>query len=242
MRIVVVSATSVIAKACVLRWAETGTHEFALVGRSQSKLDETAADLRLRCPDSSFVTRVVDFGSTSSIGSVVAEVFATPVDLALVAQGSLTEQNIASTDLEYLQNELTLNAVSVGVFSEALATRFEVQGRGTLGIIGSVAGDRGRAYNYSYGAAKALVETYAQGLQQRFASGDIDVCLIKPGPTATPMTANHPGQMADPAKVAKVIVSGLVARRRVIYAPKFWRWVMLVVRLIPFVIFKKLTF
>lgn len=242
MRIVIVSATSVIAKACVLEWARNGEHEFLLVGRSEARLEATAADLSLRCPGSKFEVLVVDFNSPASISSVVGEVFASPVDLALVAQGSLTVQERASQDLNYLQDQLMLNAVSASIFSEALATRFEMQGKGTLGIVGSVAGDRGRAYNYSYGASKAMLETYAEGLQQRFNDGSISVSLIKPGPTATPMTVNHQGPMADPSKVAKVIVAGLAARRRIIYAPKIWGLIMLVVRLIPFSIFKRLTF
>ena len=242
MRIAVISATSVIALACVRKWSAAGSHEFVLVGRSEEKLRVTANDLALRFPSSSFTCEVVNFGSADSIGSVASKLFAKRVDLALIAQGSLTNQGEASSDLGYLQSELELNAVSVSVFAESLAQRFELQGSGTLGVIGSVAGDRGRAYNYSYGASKALIETFTQGLQQRFASSQVAVCLIKPGPTATPMTSTHNGRMADPDNVAAVIVAGLAKKQRVIYAPKLWRWVMLIVKLIPFAIFKRLSF
>ncbi len=242
MRVVVVSATSVIAVACVKRLAETGSHEFVLVGRSKERLAVTANDLGLRFPASKFSVELVDFASTSSIGSMVANLSKSVIDLVLVAQGSLTEQKKASADLAYLWSELELNAVSVAVVAEAFAGVLATQGFGTLGVIGSVAGDRGRAYNYSYGASKALLENYTQGLQQRFGSSEVAVCLIKPGPTATPMTTSHAGKMADPNDVAKVIVAGLLAKRRVIYAPSLWRYIMLVVRLIPFAIFKRLTF
>lgn len=242
MRVVVVSATSVIAIACVKRLAETGSHEFVLAGRSEERLAVTANDLALRFPESKFSVELVDFTSTTSIGSLVEKVSKSAIDLALIAQGSLTDQKKASSDLEYLRQELELNAVSVAVVAESFAGALEKQGFGTLGVIGSVAGDRGRAYNYSYGAGKALIENYTEGLQQRFGASDVSVCLIKPGPTATPMTATHSGKMADPNDVAKVIVAGLLAKRRVIYAPSLWRYIMLVVRLIPFVIFKRLTF
>jgi short-subunit dehydrogenase len=242
MRVVVVSATSVIAVECVKRLAESGSHEFVLVGRSEERLVSTASDLTLRFPASKFLIMPVDFTSTNSIGALVEKVSQSAIDLVIIAQGSLTDQKKASSDLEYLKRELELNAVSVAVIAESFAGALEAQGRGTLGVIGSVAGDRGRAYNYSYGAGKALIENYTQGLQQRFGSSEVSVCLIKPGPTATPMTATHSGKMSDPNKVAKVIVAGLLAKRRVIYAPGLWRYIMLIVRLIPFSIFKKLTF
>jgi short-subunit dehydrogenase len=242
MRIVVVSATSVIAQSCVQVWAESGAHEFVLVGRSQSRLNAVATDLTIRFPDSKFTVELVDFTSAESVSSLVGRVSGSAINLVLVAQGSLTEQGKASADLTYLQSELELNAVSAAVTAEAFAGVLALQGFGTLGVIGSVAGDRGRAYNYSYGAGKALLETYTQGLQQRFASTKVSVCLIKPGPTATPMTVNHGGKLADPRNVARKIVSGLHAGRRVIYAPSIWRLIMLVVRNIPFVIFKRLKF
>lgn len=242
MRIVVVGATSVIAQNCVKVWASQGSKDFVLVGRSSEKLNQVSADLALRYPGSKFSTSVVEFGSSRSINDLVLSLTKNSVDMALIAQGSLTEQSKASVDLEYLQTELKLNAVSAAIFAEAFSSVFETQGSGTLGIIGSVAGDRGRAYNYSYGASKALLETYSQGLQQRFSKTPITVCLIKPGPTETPMTVNHKGPKARPEKVAKIIVAGLKNKKRVIYAPGSWRLVMFVVRLIPFAIFRHLKF
>lgn len=242
MRIVVVSATSVIAHHCILRWAETDSHEFVLIGRSQEKLDAALADLRIRFPISVFAGAIMNFESSESVNDVASAVSKKSIDIVLVAQGSLTSQQKASSDPSYLQSELQLNAVSVAVVMETFAGIFERQGKGTLGVIGSVAGDRGRAYNYSYGASKSLIEAYTQGLQQRFANSNVSVYLIKPGPTATPMTEGHSGRMATPEAVAKVIVAGLESRRRVIYAPRGWRLIMFVVRLIPFGVFKHLKF
>ncbi len=242
MRIVIVSATSVIAQHCILRWASQDSHEFVLVGRSRERLDAALTDLQIRFPNSVFSAAIVDFKSSESITDLASAVSKKPIDIVLVAQGSLTKQQKASGDLSYLQSELELNAVSVAVFLEAFAGVFEKQGKGTLAVIGSVAGDRGRVYNYSYGASKSLIETYTQGLQQRFAKLNVSVCLIKPGPTATPMTEGHSGRMAAPATVASVIVAGLARRRRVIYAPRVWGLVMFTVRLIPFWLFKNLKF
>ena len=242
MRIVVISATSVIAKACLQNWAGSGNHEFVLVGRSQEKLEATSNDLELRFPESMFSSQVLDFSSPESISKLASEISQKPIDIVLVAQGSLTNQSLVEGNLAYLQAELELNAVSVAVVTEAFAEVLAQQGFGTLGVIGSVAGDRGRAYNYSYGASKALIETYTQGLQQRFGSSSVAVCLIKPGPTSSPMTVGHRGRMAEPRLVGKVIVAGLKAKRRTIFAPRKWAIIMFVVRAIPFAIFRKLKF
>jgi len=242
MRIVVISATSAIARACISKWADSADHEFLLVGRSAVKLKAIEADYSLRFPSSKFSSLAIDLNSVSDISSLTESLARKPVDLALVAQGSLTEQSQASSELGYLEQQLELNVISAGLFTESLAGLFDRQGFGTLGVIGSVAGDRGRAYNYSYGAAKAFLATYTEGLQQRFSGSKVRVCLIKPGPTATPMTSAHQGKMADPADVAAVIVAGLARGKRVIYAPKLWRIIMLAVRSIPFAIFKRLNF
>ena len=242
MRIVVISATSAIARACISRWANSGSHEFLLLGRSAERLSAVQSDLAIRFPESKFSHLAMDLNSSEEVQSLVELLSRKPVDLALVAQGSLTEQPKASLELDYLKSQLEVNVISAALFAEGLAQVFDRQGFGTLGIIGSVAGDRGRAYNYSYGSSKAFLEAYAQGLQQRFGQSRVRVSLIKPGPTATPMTANHTAKLADPDLVAKVIVSGLAKGARVIYAPKSWRLIMFVVRLIPFWIFKRLNF
>jgi len=213
-----------------------------LVGRDADRLADVAADLKVRSPKSTVEILTVDMNSAEELRKGILEVAAKPIDLALVAQGSLTDQKKASADVAYLASELTLNAISVTVCAELLVTALETQGHGTLGVIGSVAGDRGRAYNYAYGASKALVAAFVAGLQQRLAATKVKVCLIKPGPTATPMTANHRGRMADPALVAKQIVAGLGHGKRVIYTPKVWAFIMFIVRLIPFAIFKRLNF
>jgi short-subunit dehydrogenase len=242
MRIVVVSATSAIARGCIEQWAASGSHEVLLVGRSNERLQAIEADMSIRFPNSKFSSLAMHLDSTDEIARLTSLLEKKPVDLALVAQGSLTDQKSATLDLNYLKNQLELNAVSAALFTEALSNLFERQGFGKLGVIGSVAGDRGRAYNYSYGAAKALLETYVQGLQQRLAGTKVSVSLIKPGPTATPMTATHTGKMSDVNHVAKVIVAGMSKGKRVIYAPALWRLIMLVVRNIPFFIFKRLGF
>lgn len=242
MKIVVVSATSLIARNCIQVWAEQADHDFLLVGRDESRLKSTANDLAIRYPKSNFKVEVVDILNPSAVEAWCGKIGKTAFDLALIAQGSLTDQARATHSLDYLNLELSLNVNSTALFLEGFATLFENANHGQIGVFGSVAGDRGRAYNYSYGASKAMIATYVQGLQQRLASTNVTVSMIKPGPTATPMTVTHTGNMASPHQVAQVIVRGLAGRKRVIYAPRVWALIMFVVRLIPFTIFKRLHF
>ena len=242
MRIIVISATSVLAKCCVENWANRANHEFVLVGRDHSRIQSTVSDLSIRFPMSTFAGEVLDFMAPAQIQDLLDSLFQKRVDLVLIAQGSGTSQIMASRDLGYLAAELQLNAVSVALFAEGCTQKALKANHGTVGVIGSVAGDRGRAYNYAYGSSKGLIEVFVEGLQQRVAGSGVSICLIQPGPTETPMTRGHKGRFADPKAVAKLINEGLDKKSRVIYAPRVWRSVMLVVRFIPFVIFKKLKF
>ena len=242
MRISVISATSVIAQECIRSWAQQSQSEFVLIGRDSVKLEKLVRKLEAEFPKSRFQKIVGDIKNSKFIGQASSQLFQGKLDLALIAQGSLTSQPKASSNLSFLESELELNAISPALWAEAMAAGFAKQGFGKLAVIGSVAGDRGRAYNYSYGAAKSLLETYVEGLQQRLAKTSVTVSLVKPGPTATPMTSNHRGKFAKPEAVASVIVRGMEKGVRVIYAPKNWRIIMWAVRLIPFWIFKNLRF
>jgi short-subunit dehydrogenase len=115
--------------------------------------------------------------------------------------------------------------------------------QGSIAIIGSVAGDRGRKSNYVYGAAKGLVTRYAQGLQHRFAGTRVSVTLIKPGPTNTPMTAAMKGseKFASPEDVATTIISGIDSKKAVVYAPAKWQIIMMVIQHLPSFIFNKMN-
>jgi short-subunit dehydrogenase len=119
-----------------------------------------------------------------------------------------------------------------------------VANRGSLVLIGSVAGDRGRKSNYVYGAAKGLVARYAEGLQHRFAGTGVKVILIKPGPTDTPMTAHlarKGARLAPVEGVAADILDAIDHGRSVAYVPAKWRLIMLVIRHLPRFLFNRLN-
>ena len=244
MRIVVIGATSAIAEHCCRLWVEREACDLVLVARDVAKAGRVAEDLRVRSPASTITVVGADFLDTAAIGRLAAETAARPIDIVLIAHGMLPEQKQAEGDLVLCRDTLEVNALSPALFAEAFAGQFAKAGRGTIALIGSVAGDRGRKANYTYGASKGLVARYAEGLEHRFAGTSVSVVLIKPGPTDTPMAASHRARglrVASVEQVARAMVRGIDAKRPVVYAPARWALIMLVVRHLPRFIFNRLN-
>ena len=240
--IVIVGATSGIAEQCARIWIKEPALMLTLVGRDKNKTQALADDLAVRNPSATIKVVITDFLSPKEIAQSVETICAdAPVSIALIAHGSLPDQQQCQQDLALNQQTLEVNGISPVLFAEAFATQMEKTQRGSLALIGSVAGDRGRKSNYVYGAAKGLVTRYAQGLQHRFAHTPIKVILIKPGPTATAMTA-HLSQrgLASAEAVAATIVQGIAQGKAVIYAPKKWAVIMMIIIHLPAFIFNKL--
>ncbi|HVL09661.1 MAG TPA: SDR family NAD(P)-dependent oxidoreductase [Burkholderiaceae bacterium] len=244
-KIVIIGATSAIAEQCARLWAAGAPAEMVLVGRDQAKTERVAQDLRVRAPRANITSVEADFHDATAIDRLAASLnAASPVDLVLIAHGSLPDQQQCETDLSACRTALEVNGTSPMLFAEAFAGHMQKAGKGTLAIIGSVAGDRGRKSNYVYGAAKGLVTRYAQGLQHRMAGSGVRIVLIKPGPTDTPMTAHlqQAGtRMASAEDVAQCIVRGVQQGKPVVYAPAKWALIMLVIRLLPAVVFNRLN-
>jgi decaprenylphospho-beta-D-erythro-pentofuranosid-2-ulose 2-reductase len=201
-------------------------------------------DLRVRSPQSTVHVIQANFLDPGAILEVVNSICSFgPIDTILIAQGSLPEQFNCESDLLACNASMQINGISPVLFAEAFAQHLSKWGGGTLGLIGSVAGDRGRKSNYIYGSAKGLVTRYAEGLQHRFFNSAIKIVLIKPGPTDTPMTA-HMKQMgarlAPVEDIAKRIVCAMERGDLVCYAPPKWKYIMWIIRSLPMSIFGKL--
>ncbi|RYH64156.1 MAG: SDR family NAD(P)-dependent oxidoreductase, partial [Alcaligenaceae bacterium] len=222
--IVVVGATSLIAQHCARQWLQAGpTTRLVLVGRDALRLEGVANDLRVRAPRATVEVVEADLTQAASIEGMVQHVqsLCTP-DAVLIAHGDLPDQAQCQQQLSLAQSALVVNGLSPALCAEAFARGMQAAGRGTIGIIGSVAGDRGRKSNYVYGAAKGLVDRYAQGMQHRFAGTGVRVVLIKPGPTDTPMTATLKAggaKLASVESVAAAAVAGMQRGTPVVYAP-----------------------
>jgi decaprenylphospho-beta-D-erythro-pentofuranosid-2-ulose 2-reductase len=168
------------------------------------------------------------------------------VDVVLLAYGALGDQACAEKNPAEAQQLLHVNFTSAAAWCLAAANVLEGQGKGRLIVIGSVAGDRGRGSNYIYGAAKGGLGILVQGLAHRLARTEARAIVIKPGFVDTPMTANVAGKgllWAKPETIGRTIVRLAdhgAPRSAVVYAPGFWRWIMLVIRNVPTTIFHRM--
>lgn len=235
MNVLVVGATSAIAEATARLFAARGDSLY-LAGRRETLLAACADDLRLRG------ARVVAFQSfdvldRASHEALIAqsEAMLGPLDCVLVAHGTLPDQEACVADPELAVQEIELNGVATAALVLRAAARLESRGSGVIAVITSVAGVRGRASNFVYGSAKALVSTLLAGLRHRLHPRGVAVVDIRPGFVDTPMTAAFPkGPLwATPDRVARDIVAAIDRRAGVIYTPWFWRWIMLVIRHVP---------
>jgi short-subunit dehydrogenase len=242
-RIVIIGATSAIAQHCARLWVVEELAHFVLVGRNAEKLEAISQDLRVRKPEATTQVETCEFTDPEAIAQLAKTLRQQgPLDIVLIAHGTLPEQSSCQNDLTLARNAMTINGLSPAYFAEAFAGEMEDQADGSLVVIGSVAGDRGRQSNYVYGAAKGLVERYVQGLEHRLAGSNVTLTLVKPGPTQTPMTAHMEGheKMASLEQVAGDIIRGVKAKKRVIYTPRKWALIMLVIRNLPPLVFNKM--
>jgi len=245
-RIVIVGATSAIATHCARLWAQQAEVNMTLIGRDLEKLNRLAQDLRARSATSSIEVQVGSFDNAAGIQATVDSInSAERLDIVLIAHGSLSDQARGQIDLTYCQNELLLNGVSPVLYAEAFVSKMLANQHGTVAVIGSVAGDRGRKSNYVYGAAKGLVARYMQGLQHRLAGSGVKAVLLKPGPTDTPMTASLKEQgavkLAPVEDVAAEIVLAVEKGQPVAYTPKKWWLIMMIIRHLPRFVFNKMN-
>ncbi len=161
----------------------------------------------------------------------------------LIAHGTLPDQKSCEKSIDEMRLAIETNLFSVMSLATIAASRMEEQERGSLVVLGSVAGDRGRRSNYVYGAAKAGVAVFLDGLRARLGSEKVQVLTVKPGFVDTPMTARFKKGVlwATPEQVAKAVCRAIEQRRSVIYTPWFWRPIMFAIRALPSAILARLN-
>ena len=240
-RIVVLGAASAIAEAAARLWAVEGAR-LALVGRNADRLEAIGSDLRARGAAAAETT-VADCASADAVAALdeIAERLG-GLDVVLLAYGFLGDQCELERDPAATADLLNTNFVSASAWCLAAANRFERQRSGALVVIGSVAGDRGRASNYIYGASKAGLGVLVQGLAHRLAKSGARAVLIKPGFVDTPMTlhiARKGALWAQPEKIGQAIVRATDKGGPIAYTPFYWRGIMAVLRGIPSPIFHR---
>jgi short-subunit dehydrogenase len=241
-KILIIGATSAIAEATARIWAKRGDELF-LVARNQARLNVLTQDLKVR-GSSAVNSYCMDANNFEEHLPMLHKAFGMlgKIDVVLIAHGTLSNQKECEQSVELTMQEIKTNALSAIALLTHLANRFESQGNGTIAVITSVAGDRGRASNYVYGSAKAMVTTFTSGLRQRLYKSGVSVVTIKPGFVDTPMTAQFQKGLlwAKPVQVAARIVRAIDQKKDEVYVPIFWGVVMAIIKLIPNSIFRRI--
>lgn len=240
--ILIIGANSGIARAVGRRYARDNCHIY-LLARNEKALTEQVSDLRLRGATSADHS-TLDVNNSEHYDTCFDAAWKAlgHVDLVLICHGSLPEQETIAHDWSRILPELQTNALSTLALLCSLAPRFRQQGKGCIAVISSVAGDRGRQSNYIYGAAKSMVSRYLQGLRGELFPHGVHVMDIKPGFVDTPMTAHlEKGPLwTQPVRIADIIHRGVARKRNTLYAPGYWRIIMLIINSIPESLFKRL--
>ena len=240
-RVLILGATSAIAGDIARRYASRGATLF-LIGRSPEKLAPLVNELG----STSVVGRqAADFTRCSENATLVTRAVEAlgGLDVAVIAHGLIGDQLESERDFAEAERIITTNFTSVVSLIIPLANHFEAQGRGHLVVLSSVAGERGRPRNYTYGAAKGGLTTYLEGVRSRLWPR-VGVHTIKLGPVHTPMTVDHDKNalFAQSDDVARDIIAAVDRGRPEAYVPWFWRPIMGAVQRLPEPIFQRFGF
>lgn len=241
--VLILGATSAIARAIAAEFARHRS-ELILAARDAEELTALAADLNLRygvktqaqCLD------VLDPAAVeTSLPACLAAAGETLTGVVLCV-GTMGDEEAARANQAEAERILNTNFTGCVLALNVVANHFEKRKRGFICALSSVAGDRGRQSNYLYGSAKAGLSAYLQGLRNRLFRSGVRVITIKPGFVDTSMTFGRPGLFlpASPEAIARGVYKAINSGKDVVYLPWFWRWIMLVIRLVPEGIFKRL--
>jgi len=241
--ILIFGATSAIARETARLFARDGDRLF-LVGRNEEKLHATARDLEVRGARQSecFVADLNDFDRHETIIRNAMESL-DGLDTVLVAHGTLSDQEACEKEYRLAEQEFRTNFLSAVSLLTPLANIFEKQGYGSIAVISSVAGERGRRSNYVYGTAKGALSLFLQGLRNRLHTKGVHILTVKPGFVDTSMTEHLPKNIlfARPEDIAKGIYRAINKKKDIVYLPGYWRLIMTIIDHIPEIYFKRLN-
>jgi short-subunit dehydrogenase len=243
--VLVLGATSGIARALCHVLARRGCG-LALAARNREELEKTAADLRVRYQGKVFAEpfEALAFDSHPAFFQRCRKRFGGALDGVILCHGYLPDQGESQTDFAEARRTIDINFTSAVSLLHLAAAALEQRPGSYIAAISSVAGDRGRQSNYTYGAAKAGLSAFLQGLRNRLYRAGVHVLTIKPGFVDTPMIQGRVNPrsrlVATPERVAQAIHRAILRRKNVIYTPWFWKYIMSIIGRIPEGLFKKL--
>jgi len=239
--VLIFGATSAVAADVAVLCAERGDR-LHLVARNADKLAEVAR----RCAATQVSSQTADFARLDQNEQCVRQALSVlgRVDCVLIAHGDLGDQLASEQSFAEAEKILRVNLTSVVSLLIPLANHLEQAKAGVLGVITSVAGERGRPRNFTYGAAKGALNVYLQGLRTRLYAAGVRVTTIKLGPVDSPMTRDHAKHalFGQSKSVARSILRALDAGTAEAYVPWFWQGIMPIVRNTPEWLFQRLSF
>jgi NAD(P)-dependent dehydrogenase (short-subunit alcohol dehydrogenase family) len=226
--------------------AERGDALF-LLGRDDQDLARSAADLEIRGAQGSVGTAYCDLLDPNSFAPALDAGMQAlgGLDLVVVTAGLFASQEALERDAALRARLLTADFTNTVQFCELGRERLLASGGSArLCVFSSVAGDRARKPVLLYGAAKAGLSYYLTGLDHKFAAAGLTTILVKPGFVKTGMVAGlrPPPFAGEPDAVARAVVRAIDRGTPVVYAPGIWRWIMLVIRILPRRVMRRILF
>lgn len=246
MKIAILGATKGMGRAVARRLASRKDALF-LLGRDRAELERSAADLQTRGDlEQAPGVAVCDLEDPDSFESALDAAWRDldGVDAVIVTAGAFGTQEQLEADPKRLRTMLAVNFCNTVLFCESARRRLLEAGGGKLVVFSSVAGDRGRKPVVLYGATKAGLSAYLEGLDHRYRASGLQTICVKPGFVKTSMTEGlrPPPFAGEPDAVASRVIKALDRGSPVVYAPSIWRWVMLVIRSLPRFVMRRVGF
>ncbi|MDQ1256833.1 MAG: decaprenylphospho-beta-D-erythro-pentofuranosid-2-ulose 2-reductase [Candidatus Hydrogenedentes bacterium] len=243
--VVVLGACSSVARAIAGHFAADG-YAVLLGDPDAEEMGYAAANLRVRHGVSvhTLPFDALAFESHAAFLDACRSALGGLPETLVVCFGFMADQTATQSDFALVRRTLDLNLTGVISVVNVFADAFEARKSGSICVLSSVAGDRGRKTNYTYGAAKAGLTAYLSGLRNRLHAAHVQVTTVKPGFMDTQMTfgMNLPGPLvASPSQAGAAIYRAIRKRRNVVYVRWFWRYIMLIIRHIPEWQFKKMS-
>lgn len=245
MKVAFLGATRGMGRALARLMAQRGDELF-LLGRDLEDLERSARDLETRAGRGSVGVARCDLEQPAGFAAALdaAESRLGGLDAVVVTAGDFAPQKELERDPERARRLLEVDFTNTVTFCEHARKRLLARGGGTLVAFSSVAGERGRKPVILYGAAKAGLSRYLEGLDHKFRAEGLRTVCVKPGFVRTSMTdgLRPPPFAGDPDEVAPVVLRAMDRGQPVVYAPPVWRWIMLVIRLLPRLVMRRIGF
>lgn len=244
-KVAFVGATRGMGRALARLMAARGDALF-LLGRDVGEMAASARDLEARGGRGTVESAPLDLAHPAGFAAALdaADRALGGFDTLVVTAGDFGRQEELASDPARLERLLHVNFTGTAVLCQVAAERLAARGGGTVCAFSSVAGDRARRSNYLYGASKAGLSAFLDGLGHAYADRGVSVVCVRPGFVKTGMTAGLPVPpfAGEPEAVAATVLRAIDAGRPVVYAPPIWRLVMLVIRLLPRAIVRRIKF